>query len=85
MRLLSPNHHGRHLSNEEDIIDFSRTAPIETREYWDLADAVHAPQPDPRAVEAAKVAVLAELGGRNDDTVLNQTSENFKRVIDQQM
>lgn len=78
MSVLSPEHHSRHLSSEEEKAQFARTAPIETPEYWDLIDEVHRADSDPEKIRVRRERMSARIGrqvipGRDEAVIADST------------
>lgn len=65
--VLSPRHHSRHLEDLQERAAFEATAPIETRSYADLADAVQGPHATIQEIELSLDALYAELTARAGD------------------
>lgn len=86
MAVLSPDHHARHLSGDEEKAEFYRTAPIETPGYHDLADEVsRRPRPEAGRIAPRLEAVEATLDGRaipeRDEATRQAASKTMRQVI----
>ena len=74
----SKNHFARHLDSPDEIAEFNRTAPITTRGYFDLADAVHMQS---EGLEQAEEAVAEELKARNPAQDRSPIVQGIKRAV----